>query len=146
MKIKPWHIGLALSASSKNTLASIGTTVAATAVFSEMGFDIWPLLIGGAACTIVHAYKAPATRMMAFSNSIICIFLGWIVAPWLAARPYVSEYIGTEPEATYVVAGLLAAAWPWIFPMVFDFVRNLLDELRKSIFSSITFWKKDKNE
>lgn len=129
MKLRPWHIGLALSASSKNTIAAMVTTATAGAVTLEFGVDPWPWILGGMACTVVHAYKPPSTRPKALANAVICVFIGGVLAPWLVGLPFVAEWVGTRPAAGYVASFMLAATWPWTAPVLFDKIKSVLAAL-----------------
>lgn len=131
MKLRPWHIGLALSASSKNTIAAALTTVGAGAVTLEFGVDPWPWILGGMACTVVHAYKPPSTRSIALSNAVICICIGGVIAPWLAGLPAISEWIGTKPIATYASSFGLSATWPWTLPLVLKWIEAVRSPFSK---------------
>jgi len=132
MKIRPWHFALALSASSKNTIAAVVTTATAGAVTLEFGVDPWPGILGGVACTVVHAYKPPSTRPKALANAVICIFIGGVFAPWFIGLPILPEWFEHKPPASYVASFILAATWPWTAPVLFEKVKSVLAALSVS--------------
>jgi len=100
---------------SKNATAASAVTAGATAV--TIGADPIPWAIGAAAASVVYAYKRPETRAHAVADAVICIFIGGLVAPY--AGSIIQVYYGDVWANEYVLAGLMAASWPWVGPVLF---------------------------
>lgn len=111
-------IGFALALTGKNALATVGTVVAAGVTSAQIGLDPIPWAIGALASTVVHAYRTPSTRSKALANGVVCIFIGGICAPW--ASHLIGFYYGDVWANQYVMAGVMAAAWPWAAPVVWS--------------------------
>lgn len=98
------------------TTTATAVTVTAGATAIAIGIDPIPWVIGSAGATVIYAYRPPDTRAKVLANTVVCIFLGGVVAPW--ASPLVATYFGAAWSNQYVLAGALSVAWPWAGPVV----------------------------
>ena len=114
------RIGLAVAVAlhGKNALATGATVVAAGVTAAQIGADPWPWVIGAMGSTVVYAHKRGTTTVHSLSNGVISVFLGGVCAPYvgtLIAQEYNPIYANT-----YVLAGVMSAAWPWVIPVIWD--------------------------
>jgi MFS family permease len=120
-------VGTALLFTGKQAAAMAATTVAAAVTAVQIGADPIPWAIGAAASTVVYAYRTPATRSQALANGVICIFIGGVCAPWVGR--IISEYHGAVWSNDYVLAGFMAAVWPWAAPIVWRRAVAIFDSM-----------------
>lgn len=119
------RIALALTALFSHK-AVLATTVAGTAATTahELGRDPVPWLIGTFAVVVVYAHWRPDDKPKAAANGVISIFLGGIGAPFLGSYLVKWGWIDPGPINDWVLAGVLAAGWPWLVPVVFDLFKR----------------------
>lgn len=116
-------LGLTMLFSSKAAWATT-TAAAAGITASQMGQDPVPWLIGAGAVTVVYAYFRPADKAKAVANGVISVFLGGVGAPLLGAWLVSQGWVQHAPINDWFLAGILGAGWPWLVPLVLDFIRR----------------------
>lgn len=114
-------VAAAALASSK-TASAAGASGLVVAAAAGMGLDWLPWAVGAAGSTVVYAYKPPSTRPKALANGVISVFLGGVGGP--ASTDFAASYFGapslTSFSTVLLASGVLAVAWPWAAPIVFN--------------------------
>ncbi len=115
---------------SQKSIAGTAITTTASA-FSAwvLGFDIWPWVIGALGASIAQVYKPPETRMKALANSAISVFVGGVIAPFLASSVWLLNNFKDNNNAIYAMAFILSTIWPWVIPVLFNGFINLIKKL-----------------
>ena len=118
----------ALALSAKHAAASVVTAgIAAGVTSTQIGMDPIPWAIGAAGATVVQAHFKVDTRGKAFSNWVICIFMGGIIAPWVGLL--ISDNYPGVWSNDYVLAGFLSVAWPWLTPVLWERAKQAIQAL-----------------
>lgn len=103
---------LATLFASKNSLAgSAGAGALGAALAASLGFDPLPWIIGAIGGIIVRVKMPTTSRVDSIINGVISVMLGGLAAPWGSK---LIAFKGLPEPGVYLVAFVLAAAWPWI--------------------------------
>ena len=131
---KQLSVMAAAFASSKTaTAAGAGGAVVASAAF--VGLDWLPWAVGAAGSTVVYAYKPPSTRAKALANGVISVFLGGVGGPAavdLASNYFEAAYLNNF-STVLLASGVLAVAWPWAAPVVWNGLSGMWDGFTKGV-------------
>ena len=73
---------------------------------------------------IIYVYRKESGRGKVIANSIISIFCGGVVAPW--AGGLIAFYFGQRWANDYVLAGVISMGWPWLLPIVWGKVQQVV--------------------
>lgn len=116
-------------AASKNSAAGASVAGFGGALLAPLiGFDPWPWIIGAVGGIIVRIKLPPTSRADTLANGAISVMLAGLVAPWIARL--VGAHGLPEPSV-YMVAFILAVAWPWIASLALRFARQKIDRSSK---------------
>ena len=127
-------ITVATLASSK-TASAAGASGLAVAAAAGLGLDWLPWAVGAAGSTVVYAYKPPSTRPKALANGVISVFLGGVGGPAsvdFAANYFTAPYLSSF-STILLASGVLAVAWPWAAPIVFNGLVGMWDGFTKGV-------------
>jgi len=108
----------AKAVAASTTVASSGIAAALTA--TSLGIDPAAWGIGAAGATVVFAYKRANTVSKIIANGVICLFFGGVVAPHVGV--FILHLWHIE-ISQYILSGILSAGWPWMIPIVRNFIR-----------------------
>lgn len=127
-------IAAAAMASSK-TASAAGAGGIVVAAAAGMGLDWLPWAVGAAGSTVVYAYKPPSNRPKAIANGVISVFLGGVGGP--ASVDFASSFFGvpylSNFQTVLLASGVLAVAWPWAAPIVFNGLVGMWDGFTKGV-------------
>lgn len=118
-------LAVALAFHGKNALATGATVVAAGVTAAQLGADPWPWVIGAMGSTVVYAHKRGATTAHSLSNGVVSVFMGGVGAPY--AGTVLAQYFNPVFANTYVLAGVMSAAWPWALPFAWRLAQRVIN-------------------
>lgn len=120
---------LAALAASKHSIAGASAAGIGGALLAPMvGFDPWPWIIGAVGGIIVRVKLPPTTRADTLANGAISVMLAGLGAPWISR--VIAAYGVPEPSV-YMMAFILAVAWPWVASLVLQFARRKIERSEK---------------
>lgn len=112
-------------AASKNSVAGAAVAGVGGAMLAPMiGFDPWPWVIGAVGGIIVRVKLPPTSRADTLANGAISVMLAVFAAPWIVRVAVAS---GIPEPSVYLVAFILAAAWPWLVLLGLQLIRRRTD-------------------
>ena len=123
--VKKVGLAIAVALHGKNALATGATVVAAGVTAAQIGADPWPWVIGAMGSTVVYAHKRGATTVHSLSNGVVSVFMGGVGAPY--AGTLLAQYFNPVFANTYVLAGVMSAAWPWALPFAWELARRVIN-------------------
>jgi hypothetical protein len=117
-------VALAALLGSKQATATTSGVVTAVA-FIPVVEHAAPWVLGLMGSAIVHAHFPPRSSAMAVSNGIISVVLGGLGGPVVVGL--LGHYLGisTGIKAMLLASFVLAAAWPWVAPSLWDGVKGM---------------------
>lgn len=121
---------LSLLASKHSIAASTLTGIIGGYVATTLGFDPWTWMLGALGGVIIRAKLPPSSRPDGLINGIISVMLAGLVAPLLSSA--MARNLGYQlPNDVYVIAFILASAWPWMIASIRNKSGDILDGILK---------------
>ena len=114
----------AVTASKQAIGGALATGVVAATISPALGFDPWTWIVGAIGGVVIRVKLPETSRPDSIINGIISVMLAGL------GSQYILQLITFEslPKPNiYLVAFVIAAAWPWILAAGWKFAKDKLD-------------------